>query len=223
DRREMRRDRRTVRSHACKTLWRMTQVRFLCRPSSALWVWFGRRDLDERVIKAAAAAPVRGLFRGEHVDGAPRAARIDEPAERHPGDAGADAVGHRAYGAHLAALVPHADRVAAGQPPRARVLGMDLDEELSGAPPKRLDVAVAGVQEVERLARDQLQAVRRPNLTRPGQRIVPLLEERFRVELRFSGPRREAAVCERPPILGAVQPRVSFFPEALEGDAVEPW
>ena len=98
-------------------------------------MWFGRCDLDERVIEAAAAAPVGGLFRSEHVDGAPRAARINEPAERHPCDAGADAVGHRAYSAHLAALVPHADRVAAGQPSRARVLGMDLYEEISGAPP----------------------------------------------------------------------------------------
>src|SRR4029453_8351051 len=162
-------------------------------------MWFGRRDLDEGVIEAAAAAPVGGLFRGEHVDGAPRAARIDEPAEWHPGDAGADAVGHRAYGPHLAALVPHADRVAADQPSRARVLGMDLDKEIAGAPPMRLHVAVAGVQEVERLARDQLQALRRPNLARPGQRIVPLLEESPRIYLRLSGPRREAAVGGRPP------------------------
>jgi hypothetical protein len=34
---------------------------------------------------------------------------------------------------------------------RARVLGMDLDEEISGAPPKRLQVAVAGVQEAVRV------------------------------------------------------------------------
>jgi len=28
--------------------------------ASGLWVWVGRRDLDERVIEAAAAAPVVG-------------------------------------------------------------------------------------------------------------------------------------------------------------------
>src|SRR5262245_10355571 len=84
--------------------------------ASGLWVWFGRRDVHERVIEAAAAAPVGGRLRGEQVDGASRAARVDEPAERHPGDAGPDAVGQRADGAQLAALVPHADRVAAGQP-----------------------------------------------------------------------------------------------------------
>src|SRR5262249_3540927 len=77
----------------------------------------GEGDYDEGIVQPAAAAPVRRLFRRERVDGATRAAGIQESAERHPRDAGTDAIGHRAHGSDLSPIVPDPHSVAARYPP----------------------------------------------------------------------------------------------------------
>src|SRR5579859_3546152 len=107
------------------------------RPCSGRFVGH-RRHLYEGVVQTAAAAPVGRFLGGEHVYGAPGAAGIDESAERHPGHARSNAVREGAYGSHLAAIVPHADRIAARHAPRPRVIGVDLDEELARAATVRI-------------------------------------------------------------------------------------
>ena len=122
----------------------------------------------------------------------------------------------------MAALVPYAHGVARRHAPRPRVVRVDLDEELARAAPMRIHVAVAGVQEVQRLAGDQLKAVAGADLARPGQRIVPVLEERHGIQLGLARSRREAAVRKGPPVVGAVQPRVAFLPQPFVGNPLEP-
>src|SRR5262245_33837862 len=99
---------------------------------------------------------------------------------------------------------------------------MDRDEQITRAASVAIHVAVAGVQEVKRLAGDQLQPWAVWDVARPRQRVVPLFAERVRIQLRFSGWRVEPALCERPPVFGTVQSRVAFFPESLVRDPLEP-
>ncbi len=75
---------------------------------------------------------------------------------------------------------------------------------------------------MQRLAGDELEAVAGPDLACPRQRIVPLLPQRLRVQLRFALPRREAAIGKRPPIVRVAQPHVALVPQPFVRDPFEP-
>src|SRR5262245_9156331 len=99
---------------------------------------------------------------------------------------------------------------------------MDRDEQIARAAPVAIHIAVAGIQEVKRLAGDELQPGAVRDVTRPRERVVPLFAKRLRIQLRFSGWRVEPALCKWSPVFGTVQSRVAFFPEPLVGDPLEP-
>src|SRR5262249_21786735 len=85
-----------------------------------------------------------------------------------------------------------------------------------------VDVAVAGVEEMQRLAGDELEATTAGDVARRRQRIEAALAERLCKQLRLARPGREAAVRERPPVFRPGQPRVAILPEPLERDSLEP-
>ena len=84
---------------------------------------------------------------------------VEKTAERHPCDAGADAIGDAADGAQFTVCVSHRHGVALGYTAVIGVGGVELDEQLAGATAVPLHVVVAGVEIVQLLAGDQLQTI----------------------------------------------------------------
>src|SRR5262245_52321119 len=115
------------------------------------------RHLDECIVEAAPAAPVGRLLGREHVDRTPLTTGIGETSERHPGGAWPYALGHDAVTEQLTVTAMDRHHVTARQTALARVVGMDLDEQLAGTAAMPFHVVVSRIEIVQLFSGNQLQ------------------------------------------------------------------
>jgi hypothetical protein len=84
---------------------------------------------------------------------------------------------------HVSAMAAHPHGVAVVHPTPLGIHRVQLDEEIAGAPAMPLHVAVPGVQEVQRLPGDELQALAGRDVAGRRERIEALCFQRRRIEL----------------------------------------
>src|SRR5438270_6803386 len=117
-----------------------------------------RRDFDGRIVEAAATTPVGRFFPRERVDRCERATRVRDAAKWHPSHARSHAIRNTAHGAHFTRAVPDPHNLSRTDGTRGRIVLVQLDEELTGAPAMRVHVPVSRIEKVQGLAGDELEA-----------------------------------------------------------------
>src|SRR5438270_1739874 len=136
-----------------------------------------RRDFDERIIETAATTPVGRFFPRERVDRCERATGVRDAAKRHPRHARSHAVRHAAHSAYFASAVPDPYRLSRTDGARARIVLVQLDEELTSASTMRVHVPVSRIEKVQGLAGDELKASSDGHISLRRQGIQAALEQ----------------------------------------------
>src|SRR5262249_2704169 len=181
-----------------------------------------RRDFDERIVEAAATAPVGRFFPRERVDRCERATRVHDAAKRHPGHTWSHALGHAAHGAHFARAVPDSYRLSRTDGARGRIVLVQLDEELTGASAMRVHMPVSRIEKVQGLAGDELETRSDRDSSIGRQRIQAAFEQRLRVELGLAAGGRKRTFGKWAPVRRRLQPHPPLAPQALVRNPLEP-